>query len=154
MSVNLYFTEDTSCAQGQEIQKLVTNRMDYRSCMYCCTSFLSVSDGDLNLYTGFDGDGSDLLDDLGGGVKVDHPLVDPQLEPVPGLGGHPHGALDLQLLLLGSLDQVGADLLQALNGAGGQGDPDPVDHLLLAGATFTILVSRHDLFVSDRVMLG
>merc|ERR1719192_727928 len=139
MSVNLYFTEDTSCAQGQEIQKLVTNRMDYRSCMYCCTSFLSVSDGDLNLYTGFDGDGSDLLDDLGGGVKVDHPLVDPQLEPVPGLG---------------SLDQVGADLLQALDGAGGQGDPDPVDHLLLAGATFAILVSRHDLFVSDRVMLG
>merc|ERR1719295_1191021 len=131
---------------------------------------LSVSDGDLNLHTGFDGDRSDLLDDLGGGVEVDHPLVDPQLEPVPGLGtltarglpggdpqglgGHPHWALDLQLLLLGSLDQVGADLLQTLDGAGGEGDPDPVDHLLLAGATFAILVSRHDLFVSDRVMLG
>merc|ERR1719378_1507612 len=131
---------------------------------------LSVSDGDLNLHTGFDGDGSDLFDDLGGGVEVDHPLVDPQLEPVPGLGtltarglpggdpqglsGHPHWALDLQLLLLGSLDQVGADLLQALDGAGSQGDPDPVDHLLLAGAAFAILVSRHDLSVSDRVMLG
>ena len=119
---------------------------------------LSVSDGNLDLYTGFDGDGSDLLDDLGGGVEVDHPLVDPQLESVPGLGtltarglpggdpqglgGHPHGALDLQLLLLGSLDQVGADLLQALDSAGGQGDPDPVDHLLLAGTAFAILVSR------------
>merc|ERR1712079_682522 len=101
--------------------------MDYRSCMFLLISFLSVSDGDLDLYTWFDGDGSDLLDDLGGGVKVDHPLVDPQLEPVPGLGtltarglpggdpqglgGHPHGPLDLQLLLLGSLDQVGAHLL-------------------------------------------
>merc|ERR1711914_55156 len=122
MSVNLYFTEATSCAQGQEIQKLVTNRMGCQSCILSSTSFLSVSDGDLNLHTGFDGDGSDLLDDLGGGVEVDHPLVDPQLEPVPSLGtltarglpGHPHGALDLQLLLLGSLDQVGADLLQAL----------------------------------------
>ena len=91
-------------------------------------------------------------------MEVDHPLVDPQLEPVPGLGtltarglpggdpqglgGHPHWALDLQLLLLGSLDQVGADLLQTLDGTRGQGDPDPVDHLLLAGATFAILVSR------------
>merc|ERR1719385_75364 len=145
--------------------------MDYQSCnVVHSVSFLSVSDGDLNLYTGFDGDGSDLLDDLGGGVEVDHPLVDPQLEPVPSLGaltarglpggdpqglsGHPHWALDFQLLLLGSLDQVGADLLQALDGAGGEGDPDPVDHLLLAGAAFAILVSRHDLFVSDRVMLG
>merc|ERR1719211_373948 len=130
----------------------------YQSCDVCCrTSLLSVSDGDLYLYTGFDGDGSDLLDDLGGGVQVDDPLVDSQLEPVPGLGtlaarGLP--GVDLQLLLLGSLDQVSADLLQALDGAGSQGDPDPVDHLLLAGATFAILVSRHDLFVSDRVMLG
>merc|ERR1712029_501493 len=143
--------------------------MGCRSCLCVGSRFLSVSDGDLNLHTWLDGDGSDLLDDLGGGVEVDHPLVDPQLEPVPGLGalttrglpggdpqglgGHPHGALDLELLLLGSLDKVGADLLQALDGTGGEGDPDPVDHLLLAGATFAILVSRHDLLVSDRDML-
>merc|ERR1711863_77969 len=122
--------------------------------------YLCVGDGDLDLHTWFDGDGGDLLDDLGGRVQVDDPLVDPHLEAIPGLGtltarsltggdpqglgGHPHGALDLQLLLLGTLDQVGADLLQTLDGAGSQGDPDPVDHLLLAGATFAILVSRHD----------
>merc|ERR1711868_96214 len=146
--------------KDKKYKKLVANRMGCQSCSVVVPASLSVSDGD----------GSDLLDDLGGGVEVDHPLVDPQLEPVPGLGtltarglpggdpqglsGHPHWALDLQLLLLGSLDQVGADLLQALDRPGGQGDPDPVDHLLLAGATFAILVSRHDLFVSDRVMLG
>ena len=33
-------------------------------------------DGDLNLNTGLDVD-DDLLDDLGGGVKVDQTLVDP-----------------------------------------------------------------------------
>ena len=63
------------------------------------------------LDSGLDVDGSDLLDDLGGGVEVDHTLVDPQLELVPGLGsltargltggdpqglgGHPNGALHL-----------------------------------------------------------
>ena len=115
---------------------------------------LSVSDGNLDLYTWFDGDGSDLLDDLGGGVKVDHPLVDPQLESVPGLGtltarglpggdpqglgGHPNGPLHLQLLVLGSLDQVTADLLQRLDITGGQSDPDTVDWSILLH-TFSIL---------------
>ena len=32
-----------------------------------------------------------------------------------GLGGHPHGALHLQLLVLGTPDQVLADLLQGLH---------------------------------------
>ena len=90
-------------------------------------------------------------------MKVDHPLVDAHLEAVPrlgaltarglpggdlqGLGGHPDGSLDLEVLLLGALDQVGADLLQALDGAGGQGDPDAVNHLVLGGAAFAILVA-------------
>ena len=47
---------------------------------------LRVGDGDLNLYTGLDVDGSDLLHDLRGRVQVDNSLVDPHLEPVPGLG--------------------------------------------------------------------
>merc|ERR1712111_177642 len=129
MSEFVFYRRHKLCTRTRNT-KLVTNRMGCQSCL-----FLSVSDGDLDLHTWFDGDGSDLLDDLGGGVEVDHPLVDPQLEPVPGLGtltarglpggdpqglgGHPHWALDLELLLLGSLDQVGADLLQALDGAGG-----------------------------------
>ena len=72
---------------------------------------LCVSNGYLNLDSGLDVDGGDLLDNLGGGVEIDHTLVDPHLELVPGLGslsarsltggdtqglgGHPHGALHL-----------------------------------------------------------
>jgi hypothetical protein len=66
----------------------------------------------------------DLLDDLGGRVQVDHTLVDLHLETIPclgtltarsfaggnlqALGGNPDGTLDLQTLLLGTLDEVGA----------------------------------------------
>merc|ERR1712141_769551 len=83
--------------------------------------YLCVGDGDLNLHTWFDGDGGDLLDDLGGRVQVDDALVDPHLEAIPGLGtltargltgrdpqglvGHANGALDLEVLVLGALDQ-------------------------------------------------
>ena len=49
-------------------------------------SALRIGDSDFDFYAGFDGDGGDLLDDLGGRVQVDDPLVDPHLEPVPGLG--------------------------------------------------------------------
>ena len=38
-----------------------------------------------HLYAGLDVDGGDLLDGLGGGVQVDHTLVDSKLEFVPGL---------------------------------------------------------------------
>merc|ERR1711872_532218 len=121
--------------------------------------FLSVGNGDLDLHAWLNGDGGDLLDDLGGGVQVDDPLVDSHLEPVPGLGaltargfprgdpkglgGHADGALHLQLLLLGTLDQVGADLLQGLDGPRGEGDPDAVDHGLLSGSALAILVTGH-----------
>lgn len=37
---------------------------------------LQVSNGDLNLDTGLDGDGGDLLDHVSGGVQVDQALVD------------------------------------------------------------------------------
>jgi len=108
---------------------------------------LCVSNGHLNLDSGFDVDGGDLLDNLGGGVEIDHTLVDPHLELVPGLGslsagsltggdtqglgGHPHGALHLEVLLLSSPDELGAHLLEGGHVPGGQGDPDPVDLLLL-----------------------
>lgn len=84
----------------------------------------SVSDGDLDLNSGLDGDGSDLLDDLRGGVEVEDALVDAHLEAVPGvgslsagrlaghdlelLGGQAHGAGHLELLLDSSLLQVRA----------------------------------------------
>ena len=87
-------------------------------------SYLGVSNGDLNLHTGFDADGGDLFDDLGWAVQIDQTLVDTHLITVPcfgpfttgglpggnaeGLGGHAHRSLHLQLLVLGSLDQISA----------------------------------------------
>lgn len=49
-----------------------------------------------------------------------------------GLGGQADGALDAQVLALGALDQLGADLLEGLDLAGGQGDADLVG-LLFCG---------------------
>lgn len=99
------------------------------------------SDGDLDLNASLDVD-DDLLDDLGGGSQVDEALVDAHLEAVPGLGtltagglaggdleglgGQADGALEAQVLALGALDDLGADLLEDLDLAGGQGDADLV----------------------------
>ena len=58
------------------------------------------------------------------------------------LGGHPHGSLHLQLLVLGPPDEVLADLLQGLHVPGGQGDPDPVHRRLLLHS-LAVLVSGH-----------
>lgn len=102
-----------------------------------------LSNGNLNLHTGFDGDGSDLLNDFRGGVEIDETLVDAHLETIPGLGtvtarglaggdaedlgGETDGSLNLELLVLGALDEVRADLLQVLDVAGSQGDADTVN---------------------------
>ena len=112
-----------------------------------------------HLYAGLNVDRGDLLDDLGGTVEVNHSLVDPHLELVPGLttlsagsltggdpqglSGHPHGSLHLQLLVFGSLDQITADLLQRLHVTGSQSDPDTVDGSVLLN-TFAIL-NRKDI---------
>ena len=88
-------------------------------------------------------------------MEVNHSLVDPHLELVPGLttlsagsltggdpqglSGHPNGPLHLQLLVFGSLDQVAADLLQGLNIAGGQSDPDAMNRCVLLNSSFAIL---------------
>ena len=84
--------------------------------------------------------------------------MDPHLELVPslgtlsarsltggdteGLGGHPDGSLNLELLILGSPDEVTTDLLQRLNIARGQSDSDTVDWGLLLNS-FSILICRH-----------
>jgi hypothetical protein len=123
-----------------------------------CRPALRVGDGYLDLYAGLDRDGGDLLDDLGGRVQVNHPLVDPHLEPVPSLGslsagsltgrdpqdlgGHAHGALGLEVLLLGPLDEVGAHLLQGLYILRGQGDPDTMDRGLVPLSRLLVLISR------------
>merc|ERR1719244_2297679 len=117
----------------------------------------SISNGHLNLHTRFDVDRGDLLDDLRGRMKINDPLVDSHLELVPGLGTltarslpggdpqhlgwHPNWALDLKLLVLGSPDQVSANLLQGLDIPTGQSDPDSVDWSFLLHS-LSILVSR------------
>ena len=115
---------------------------------------LSFIDNVAHLYARFNIDGGDLLDNLGWTVEVNHSLVDPHLELVPGLGTfsarslsggdsqdlgwHPDWSLHLQVLVLGSSDQVAADLLQGLHVPGGQSDSDAVDwHILLH--SFSIL---------------
>merc|ERR1719219_536096 len=75
-------------------------------------------------------------------------VLEPTARSLPGgdperLGGHPHGALHLQLLVLSSPDQVLAHLLQGLHVPGGEGDPDPVDWRLLLNS-LSILVCSHD----------
>jgi hypothetical protein len=71
--------------------------------------------------------------------------VDPHLVVVPGLGtltvgglaggdleglgGEADGALDAELLGLGALEELGGDLLEGLDLAGGEGDADLVDLL-------------------------
>ena len=84
-----------------------------------------------HLYSGLNVDGSDLLDNLRWRVEINNSLVDPHLELVPGLGtlttrslsgsdsqglgGHPDWSLHLELLVLGSSDEVTAHLLQGLD---------------------------------------
>merc|ERR1719189_1493688 len=97
--------------------------------MYSC--LCCISNCYFNLYTRLDVDRGDLLHNLGWAVEINHPLVDPHLEFVPslgtlstrsltggdakGLGWHAHRSLHLQLLVLGSTDQVSTDLLQRLD---------------------------------------
>jgi hypothetical protein len=118
---------------------------------------LDVSNGDLDLNSGLDGDRGDLLDNLLGGVEIDDPLVDPHLEPVPGvgtltarrlpagdkevLGGETDGALHLEVLLVSLLEEVGANPLEVLDVPRGEGDTDAVGAALLN--SFGSLLLRH-----------
>lgn len=142
----LHFRQKDQEPQGRHshFRALLEEQDTHHPTMHrCINSCLDVSNGDLNLYSRLNGDGGDLLHHLGGGLQVDEALVDAHLKAVPGLGtltargltggdlqdlgGHADGALDLELLLLGAADEVGADLLQVAHVAGGQGNADTVD---------------------------
>jgi len=102
----------------------------------------SSGDGNLDLDTWLDRHRSDLLDGLSWAGKINEPLVDLELVSVPGLGaftagglsgsdlqdlgGHPDRSLNTELLILGSVDQIRADLFQSLDILACQGDPDLV----------------------------
>ena len=131
-------------------------------CFYCrfkINQSLSIGNGDLNLHTGFDGDGGDLLDDLRWRMQINDTLMDAHLETIPSLGTftarclpggdakgfswHPDGSLDLQVLILGTFDEIGAHLLETLDIPGSQGDPNSVNWTFFGGR-LGILVHRHD----------
>jgi hypothetical protein len=121
--------------------------------------------GDLDLNAGLDVN-DDGLDGLGGGVQVDETLVNAELEGVPGLrtltarsltggdlevlGRQADGALDGEALAAGTLNELGADLLEGLNLAGGEGDADAVALGSLADVLVSLLV-RHFEFVFGGV---
>ena len=102
------------------------------------------SNSNLNLDTCLHVD-DDLLNNLGWGVQVDQALVNAHLVEVPGLGtftvgrltggnlqvlgGKANRALDTEVLGLGALNELGADLLERVDLAGGEGDSDLVDLL-------------------------
>lgn len=126
------------------------------------------SNGDLNLDTSVDVD-NDLLDDLGGGVEVNETLVDAHLEAVPGLGtltarglagsdGQTLGrqtdrALGAEVLVLSTVDDLGADLLEDLDLAGREGDADLVALSRLLDILLVLLVRHFDGFTTrtDRL---
>ncbi|GMR55744.1 hypothetical protein PMAYCL1PPCAC_25939, partial [Pristionchus mayeri] len=103
---------------------------------------LLVGDGDLNVDSGLDGDGGDLVEHVRGGVHVDDTLVDAHLVTIPGLGslsarslaggdaehlgGHANGALNLELLLLSAVDEEGADCKEGSHVLGREGNADAV----------------------------
>lgn len=92
-----------------------------------------------------------------GSVLLDEALVDAHLVGVPGLGtltarrlaggdlevlgGQADGALDAEVLVLGAVDELLADLLERLDLARGQGDADLVDLGTLGKVL--LLVVRH-----------
>ncbi len=112
-------------------------------------------DGDLDLNSGLERDGGDLLNDLGRRVKVDEALVDAHLKVVPGLGTlttgrlaggvgkhlgrEADGALNAELLVLRAVYEVGANLLEVLDVTRGKRDADLVD-LGSRGRSIHILV--------------
>jgi len=97
-------------------------------------------------------------------VQVDDALVNAHLKAIPGLraltawclassdakllGWHAHGAKNLELLLLGALDQVSAHLLQALDIGACQGDADAMNR----GWLLDLLAFFHAHFKSRFVL--
>lgn len=86
---------------------------------------LLLNEHHLGLDGGVDVEGGDLTDNIVGGEQVDNTLVDSHLEAVPGvgsvtarglasgdvenLGGDTDGALDTDVLVLGSTNNISAD---------------------------------------------
>ena len=157
--------QETKCTKST-VASSIRSFFDY------IISGLTIVDGNINLDTGLDADAGDLLDDLTGSVEIDEALVDAHLEAVPGvgtlttggltggdakdLGGHADGAGNVELLVEGSLLEVGADLLEVLDVARGEGDADAVDNLgiLAHGRDFLLGVGGHDYLQTRTIQVS
>ena len=59
-----------------------------------------------------------------------------------GLGWHSYWSLDLKIFLLGSLDQVIANLLQRLHSSWSQGDTDAMNGWFISNNSFLVFICR------------
>jgi len=116
------------------------------------------SNRDLDFDTSLNID-DDLLDDLSRGVKINQTLVDSHLESIPSLrsfttrslsggdfeslGWETDGTLDTEILGLGTLDELLADLLEGLNLSAGQGNSNLVGFWTIAEFLVGVLLVRH-----------
>jgi hypothetical protein len=123
------------------------------------SEILSIIDGHLNLNAWLNADGGDLLYHISWRMQVDEALVDPHLEAVPGvgtlsagglaggdaqsLGRHADRSLNLELLVLSTLDQVSTDLLQVLDVLGCESNANPVHGRGLLKSIFLYWFSGH-----------
>ena len=122
---------------------------------------LAVIDGNIGSDTRLDGDGGDLLDHVRRSMKIDQALVDAHFKTIPSvgtlsrrsltgsdtkdLGGKTDRSAHMELLIQGSLLQVGADLFKVGDIATGQSDANAVDNLVRwGGASFFLGRKRHD----------
>lgn len=110
---------------------------------------------DFDLDTRLQTDARNLLHNFTGRVQVDEALVNLEFVTIPGLrtfttrsftggdfenlGRKTNGPLDTELLVLCTVDQVSRELLQVLDVAAGEGDPDFVDFGSWNGCTCGIV---------------
>jgi len=117
--------------------------------------------GHLNFDTRLQADAGDLLDNLAGGVQVDQSLMDFKLIAIPSLrtfttrsltgsnlqnlGGETDGAFNTELLVLGSVNEIGGELFQVSDITAGERDPDFVNfctrHWSTGGVVFFFALS-------------
>jgi len=118
-------------------------------------------DGDLDLDSRLQADAGNLLDYLAGRVQVDQSLVNFELVAIPSLGtfttrsltgrdlqnfgGETDRAFDTELLVLGSVNEIGRELLQVPDVAACERDPDFVNfctgHWSTSGIVFFFTLS-------------
>jgi len=80
----LCYTEFSHTRNSQNILfSCISNHFEM---IRCWATTLHVADCHLYLHTRLDGDGGDLLDHIWCADEINHPLVNPHLKTIPGVG--------------------------------------------------------------------